>query len=214
MNKPEKNKWVKLCFIFRKRYVFVSYEDGMGNKVKTPGKEYRTVDLSLFASVRIDLRIDTYLAQMLDAEPRQRMTPYGIKDLPLAIFADQELDAPLKSLVTQLWSVYNFRFWTEIFEATLKDKSYQFIHHRDIAKRPAFELPFRIALAGPDARNIRSQIEEWNWLRNDPGTQEYGLQTIDYDYFQDPEHQGVDILIAEEPNSDFYFRDDAAQALG
>ncbi|MEA5259185.1 hypothetical protein VB264_15420 [Arcicella aquatica] len=212
MNKPEKNKWVQLCFVFRKKYVFVRYEDGMGNKVKTPGKEYRSVNLPLLASVRIDLRIDAYLTQMLDANPRQRMTQYGMKDIPLAIFLDLELEAPLKSLVTRLWSIYNFSYWTDLFQETLKERSYQFIHDRKIPKRPTFELPFRIALAGTDAKNIRSQIEKWNWLRNDPNTREYGLQIIDNSYFKDPEYQNVDILITDYTSDDFYFRDDAAKA--
>ncbi|WP_237073593.1 hypothetical protein [Mucilaginibacter mali] len=201
MNKPEKNKWVKLCFVFRKTYVFISYEDGMGNKVEKAGKEFRTVDLPFFTSVRINTAIDAHLAQMLDAEPRERMTPYGPKNLPLAIFVDQELDLPLKTLVGRLWSIRNFNYWRDLFGHLLDHKNYQFIHHRVIRKRPAFELPFRIAIFGDSAGEIRSKIEDWNWLKTDPNTQEYGLQLINADSLAGQQQEDIDILIMNTPRS-------------
>jgi len=199
LNKPEKGKWAKLTFVFRAKYIFIKYEDGAGNKVEKCGEEFRIAKLSSFISVRVDHRIDILLTAMLDAEPRQRITPYGEKKIPLAIFVDQQLDGIVKDLIETVWSIQNFSFWQIIFAELLQNKSYQLIHQRNFRKWPTFQLPLRISILGNDAPSILADIEQWQWLNEGSAVKEFGLQLNAVQSLSGLKPESADIVIISGP---------------
>ena len=195
MNHADERKWAKLIFVYRKHYVSLHYEDGHGHSVRTDGKNFRIENAFRIRPLRVPEIIESYLQEVINAEPLQRQTVDGPKPIPLALFIEHDLPDPLRLLVHSELLNYHYRTIPALFPGVLTSENHQVVNFVTEPAQLAFKLPFNIRFAGDLAEEMITVLNEKNWFHRHATVETHGITLKTIKDLASYEEDGVDILV-------------------